>query len=327
MRGQAAGARSASLATGRGKLFLLLAALTLPGCAETGFLAQLFKRGSGSTDRSTASGPYVIGTPYKVGATWHYPREQFDYDETGIASIDRGGRRTTVTGERFDPDRLTAAHNTLQLPAVARVTNLENGRQVVLRINERGPRANGRILDVTPRTAQLLGFDRAGTARVRVQVLEQESRMIAGELGATTGPQPVVAAAPRGAVQADTLAPPTGARQAANVRSAPAAPRPTAPVRTASATAAGAPLPETVTQVAPRPGALYIQAGAFTRADNAERLRARLSAYGARVMPGTLDGKPIWKVRVGPIADVRTADATLDRMLKSGLAEGRIVVD
>lgn len=310
----------------RQALALCAALVLLPGCAETGFLAQLLKRGSGSADRTAATGPYVVGAPYKVAATWYYPREQFDYDETGIASIDRRAARNrrTATGEAYDATRLSAAHNTLQLPSVARVTNLDNGRQVVLRINERGPMENGRIIAVTPRAAQLLDFDRAGTARVRVQILPEESRLIAGEIAAASAPQIAIAAAPRGAVQADTLAPPGGARQATQVR---AAPGPGIVAPPAPQMAAAAPLPETVTQVAPRPGLLYIQAGAFTQVANAERLRARLSAYGATSVPGYADGKPVWRVRVGPFSDVRTADATLDRMLKSGLAEGRIVVD
>jgi len=309
------------------RAFALCAVLALlPGCAETGFLAQLLKRGSGSADRTVATGPYVIGAPYKVANTWYYPREQFDYDETGIARIDRRASRNrrTATGESYDPDRLTAAHNTLQLPSVARVTNLENGRQIVLRINERGPMANGRILDVTPRAAQLLDFDRTGVARVRVQVLPEESRLIASEIGSRAAPPIQVAAAPRGAVQTDALEPPPGARQASAIRSAPARPAAASAIQPAPAPR---PLPETVTQVAPRPGRLYIQAGAFTRVANAERLRARLAQFGAMSVPGTADGKPIWRVRVGPLPDVRTADDTLDRMFKAGLAEGRIVVD
>lgn len=276
-------------------------ALLAGGCAEGSFLAQLLKRGTGSAEHVAASGPYVVGAPYQVAGTWYYPREQFDYDATGTAVVTRAAARRTATGEAFDPDALTAAHDTLQLPAVARVTNLENGRQALVRINDRGPHAPGRILGVTPAVARLLGFGRAGAAQVRVQVLEGESRRLAAEL--TAGPALDIAAAPRGTVEAEALAPPPGAPPAAPARG------PSSPTTPA------------------RAGTLYIQAGVFADPANAGRVRTRLARWNARTVPGTLDGRPVWKVRVGPFADQPDAEATLARMLASGLAEGRIVVD
>ena len=118
-------------------------------------------------------GKYKVGNPYQIKGVWYYPKESFDHVETGIASW--YGRqfhlKKTANGEIFDMNELTAAHRTLQMPSFVQVTNLENGRSLKLRVNDRGPFAHGRIIDVSRRAAQLLGFERQGTARVRVQIL------------------------------------------------------------------------------------------------------------------------------------------------------------
>lgn len=90
--------------------------------------------------------------------------------------------KSTANGEEFSTDELTAAHRTLQLPSLVRVTDLENGRSVILRVNDRGPFAKGRIIDVSKKAADLLAFRNRGTARVRVQVLA-ESRQMAAAAG------------------------------------------------------------------------------------------------------------------------------------------------
>lgn len=130
-------------------------------------------------------GFFRVGEPYQVNGVVYTPRLDWDYDQTGRASwygAPFHGRQT-ANGERYDQNELTAAHQTLPLPSVVRVTNLENGRSLVLRINDRGPFVAGRILDVSRRAAQLLRFRHQGTTRVRVEVLEKESRQAAAEVG------------------------------------------------------------------------------------------------------------------------------------------------
>ena len=121
------------------------------------------------------AGVYKIGNPYQIGGTWYYPHEQPDYDETGIASWYGPGfyGHPTADGEVFDAESLTAAHRTLPLPVNVRVTNLENGASLVLRVNDRGPFAKSRVIDVSERAAKLLGFYGAGTARVRVTYISR----------------------------------------------------------------------------------------------------------------------------------------------------------
>src|SRR5689334_17278595 len=119
------------------------------------------------------AGVYKVGQPYQVDNVWYYPHEQPDYDETGIASWygPTFYGKPTADGELYDGDGLTAAHRTLPLPVNVRVTNLENGKSIVVRVNDRGPFAQGRIIDVSKRAAELLGFYAKGTAKVRVTYL------------------------------------------------------------------------------------------------------------------------------------------------------------
>jgi len=116
-------------------------------------------------------GYYKVGRPYKVAGRWYKPKEDVGYDEVGLASwygSDFHGRRT-ANGEVFDMGDLSAAHPTLPLPTYARVTNLSNGRSVVVRVNDRGPFAHNRLIDVSKRTADVLDFRHDGTTKVRVQ--------------------------------------------------------------------------------------------------------------------------------------------------------------
>jgi rare lipoprotein A len=116
-------------------------------------------------------GVYKVGDPYRIDGQWFVPREDPNYDRSGVASYyaeDFHGRRTS-NGETFDMWALTAAHPTLPLPSYAYVTNLENGRTLLVRINDRGPYAKGRVIDVSRTTARYLGFETQGTARVRVR--------------------------------------------------------------------------------------------------------------------------------------------------------------
>jgi rare lipoprotein A len=116
-------------------------------------------------------GTYKIGQPYQIDGQWHFPREQPGYDRSGLASFystEFHGRRTS-NGEAYNMWGLTAAHPTLPMPSYVTVTNLENGRTLLLRVNDRGPYVNNRVVDVSRAAARYLGFEGRGTARVRVR--------------------------------------------------------------------------------------------------------------------------------------------------------------
>ena len=112
-----------------------------------------------------------VGKPYKIRGKWYTPKVEANYDRTGRASWygpNFHGRKT-ANGEIFDQNHLSAAHPTFPLPSYARVTNQANGKSVIVRVNDRGPYSNARIIDLSKRVAEVLAFKRAGTATVRVE--------------------------------------------------------------------------------------------------------------------------------------------------------------
>ncbi|MBC7908544.1 MAG: septal ring lytic transglycosylase RlpA family protein [Rhodospirillaceae bacterium] len=135
--------------------------------------------------KSRTKGSYRVGEPYQIAGVWYTPKLDWDYRTEGRASWygQPFHGRLTANGETYDQDELTAAHQTLPLPSVVRVTNLENGRTLILRVNDRGPFIKGRIIDVSRKAAKLLKFHDQGTTQVRIEVLEKESREAAAELG------------------------------------------------------------------------------------------------------------------------------------------------
>ncbi|WP_026623171.1 rare lipoprotein A [Ensifer sp. WSM1721] len=116
-------------------------------------------------------GRYQVGKAYQVKGKWYQPKEDFGYNRSGMASWYGSAfhGRLTANGEVYDKYHLSAAHPTFPLPSYARVTNLENGTSVIVRVNDRGPYEYGRIIDVSSKTAELLDIKRKGSAKVRVQ--------------------------------------------------------------------------------------------------------------------------------------------------------------
>jgi rare lipoprotein A len=321
---------------------LVAGALILAGCAETQLAihaaktvinAQTPENTSGSTAGTpgkTSSGVpiggggvYKVGKPYDVAGVRYYPKEEPGYSTTGIASWygePFHGRRT-ANGEIYDMNELTAAHKTLPMPVYVRVTNLENGRALVLRVNDRGPFVNGRIIDISRRGAQLLGFSRQGTAKVRVEVIDtpQDENRVLARSKITDEERQSVKAVPQGNVEVAELAPPPGVA---------VSPAPLSPVTTEQPAGPVSPA-EGVKQtaVAGNPQ-VYIQAGAFRLYENALKLQARLNGVGpTEITSVDVNGQEFFRVRVGPMTSVNIADQTLDGMIDSGYKLARIVID
>jgi rare lipoprotein A len=268
--------------------------------------------------------------------TTYYPTETYNYVETGIASWYGPGFHgsKTASGEKYDQNELTAAHRTLQMPSLVRVTNLSNGRSVVVRVNDRGPFAKGRIIDVSAKAANLLGMVGTGTARVELELLADESRALAHAAKGGTPTKGVEVAynqtgqLPVGYQTPPPYIPPTGpvisdiptteadmtmAAQHDNVQghydSGRFYPNPVVEQREVS------------------PTRLYVQAGAFGQQDNALRLSEKLSSIGnTTVEPVQYSGRTLYKVRIGPLDSVRAADTVLSKVLASGQSDAIIVV-
>lgn len=289
----------------------LLGALALTGCQ--------------SSRPASGTYTYTVGGPYQTGGIWRYPHEEFSYSETGLASVIARRSGPTADDETYDPTALVAQHRTLQLPAIARVTNLENGRSVLVRLNDRGPEDPHRLIAVSPRVAQLLQAGR-GPFRVRVVLQEAESRQLSG--GQIETGHLKVDTAPVATVQSEDLAPPPGERASSRGYVVPAA-APVAPVMAAAGTVTvPLRLPEQITQGRPDPGMLYIELGRFTFPQYAMEMAARLGSLGAQASFDPLaTDKATYRVRIGPLRDQASAEATLDRALREGVSDARIVVD
>jgi rare lipoprotein A len=284
---------------------VLLAAVLLASCVPT----------------PTPSPHYVLGAPYQAGGVWWYPRAELRLDERGLAEVYVDQHAPlTADGEVFDQGAMAAANQTLPLPAIALVTNLETGRQVKLRVNDRGPSTPRRMLAVTRRVAVLLGFPPSGVARVRLEVLEGDSQVAQNALPGA--PTLAMTTAPRGAVETASLPPPPGARGSAG---AAASGQPAAPP-TAEAAPAAMRLPEAVTQVAPDPGRLWIDLGNFPTYEFANMQRAAVAQLGAAIVSERHGRGETFQVTIGPIDDVDQVDRLLDQSIAAGIADARIVV-
>jgi rare lipoprotein A len=299
---------------------VLLAGASLAACAtmEPRYSSQASGKG-GPT--GVARGERKVGKPYQVGGIWYVPREQPNYDEVGIASWygQAFHLKATANGERFDMNAVSAAHTTLPLPSMVEVTNLDNGRKLVVRVNDRGPFADNRIIDLSQEAARQLGSDRAGLARVRVRYLGPaplagpadgvrvagnarplDTRLPASAVPvaapawraassdydpvmeiAAGGPSPRAAMAISPRLGSAPLPPVTGAE----ISSSPIGSAPLAPLRPVESVEL-APLapqrpPEPVLAAGPDlASALRIQAGAYSSQSNAQQAVARLASAG-----------------------------------------------
>ncbi|MEZ5828805.1 MAG: septal ring lytic transglycosylase RlpA family protein [Hyphomicrobiales bacterium] len=285
-------------------------------------------------------GRYLVGEPYDIAGTTYYPNEDPNYDRTGQASwygeLFHG--RYTANGEIYDMDRLSAAHPTLPLPVYAQVTNLNNGRTIIVRVNDRGPFRKDRIIDLSRRSAEALGFRSRGTATVRVKYLGR-----APLNGDDSYEQRYLAS--RGLQRyASTSAPSSGTKDPIAVASTPAqqgAARPVAMAAIPASPAAGAvgvvkgspeatgstaPLASAGPRLVPSAGP-QIQAGSFKNKDNAERARSVLSPIApVDVAEVDVGGEIFYRVRVGPFPGQTEAAAALPRVTAAGYRGAKIIM-
>lgn len=231
--------------------------------------------------------PYA-GPPYQVAGKWYVPAYEPNYDEVGIASWygPTFHGKESATGETFDEMAMTAAHPTLPIPSLVRVTNLENGKTVIVRLNDRGPFVDDRIIDLSKAAGGALDLHGKGTAKVRVQYV---------------GPAPAEANA----------APVQPATQQLVVRSQSLAP------------VASQPTPVALVAPAPRPAeatsGFFLQAGSFADLGNANLLRGQLRTNGpVSITSVQVNGSEFFRVMVGPWATRAEADQAQARLMAAG---------
>ena len=290
------------------KKLISLAALTaiLTGCMTTtengasygtdGFGEETLNTGLDQSLNNTylmaAAPKYYIGSPYKVEDVQYIPMEDFTYNQTGLAGVipvELNGTKTS-NGETFDAAQMVATSKTLPLPTIVRVTNLDNGMSTVVRVNNRGPFVNTRIMDLSPAAARRIGL--TGQAKVQVQVLANESMAVKNatlgqNMGAYTQTQTETVSTPSEVVETTTT---------------------------------------TVTQPAPSPapapvasGDYSVQIAAFYAQDSAEALAARMRKYGNATVIREGD---MYKVRIVDL-DASQARSVIDQLrANDGMAPG-----
>lgn len=288
---------------------------------------------------------YKVGKPYKVNGRWYHPEEDNDYEAVGIASWygrDFHGRRT-ANGETFDMNRLSAAHTTLPMPSMVEVTNLKTGRKVVVRVNDRGPFASNRIIDLSREAARRLGFEKDGLARVKVRFVGAAPLMARAP---KTSPRVTHTAAMEhsvpqrsGAVAPEISSTPLGAGQKIRVIDGTAmvstqtpmsAPPPAlqpvslemAPVEEAEAS------PTPIKHINDQTGALYvIRIAALSQLNNIDRLKAQLEPIGPlRLTRIESDaGSVFYRVNMGPFASLDTANERLDAVRDAGYNDAGVI--
>lgn len=280
-------------------MLLICGSLAVAGCSTSP------ERGAGGPSASADGSDsrlaralepgYKIGRPYRISGQWYSPKEQFDLVESGVASWYGPGfhGRLTANGERYDMHALTAAHRTLQLPSVVRVENLQNGKAVIVRVNDRGPYIDDRVIDLSHKAAEALGMQDQGLAEVKVTVLPNESRRLAlmAQNGASVGQMDDVVGA---------------------LNNNPSAMQPPQP-------------PTRVAENRPA-GSLFLQAAAFSTEDYARKARTMLRGIGPVLITELARGdRTLYRVRVGPYADRNEALNALDRVREVGFEGAHLV--
>lgn len=350
----------------RSRVVLVAACTALPllgGCTAE-LASHAAKKVLNKSSRAQDQGVYKVGTPYRINGRLYRPAVDYNYVETGIASWYGSDfhRKRTANGELFDMNRVSAAHRTLPLPSMVRVTNLENGRALNVRVSDRGPFAKDRIIDLSRKAAQLLGFYDKGTARVRVEVLAEESRALAREAQrkGLIGDDPVTLASLGGETAIgfsgnDSLVASSAAARPVqgtsnlwrnpDLRPAPGAIGidrvtvedlpPISPGRVNPPDRVKK--PDRVVSIQPERNSadlsvgktkLFIQAGAFSSYANASRLRSKLDGLAPTAINPLDRGKQrLYRVRLGPLESLSEADRILASLASKGHANATIVVE
>ena len=245
-----------------------------------------------------------IGNPYKIDGKWYTPAANLNYNQVGVASWYGPGfhNKKTANGETYNMNALTAAHTTLPMPSYVRVTNLENNRSLLLKINDRGPFVDDRLIDVSRRGAQLLGFEKRGTTRVRVEAVE--------------GPNAQVN------VVRSEVPPPIQKQEVGRVDiSSLEVIEPLQILVEPSQVISSTILPKDS-------GNTYIQVGAYSKIGSASRVMTAVSHLGDIGMESIqLNGRKIYRVRIGPLKSSDFASSTLAKILKLGHSMANVVID
>lgn len=289
-------------------------------------------------------GNFKVGNTYKVKGKRYTPKETYSFTQTGIASWygPNFHGKLTANGEIYNQNDITAAHKTLQMPSIVRVTNLENGKSIIVRVNDRGPFAHNRIIDLSSRSADLLDIKRKGTAKVRIEVLPDESREVARMAKAGQPTRGMEIAYNKGqkahkAVQTAGLTPEYQPRLTQKVKAPPPStyqaasytpPQTITPHASGMYTTKPVAVENLVKTYAVQPSNIYVQTASFSNKVSAERFASTLQRYGStKIREIAINGRNYYRVKLGPLNDVAHADSMLSTLIADGYNDALIVVD
>lgn len=279
-----------------------------------------------------------VGSPYEINGRWYYPKDDPHYEAVGVASWygEQFHGRRTANGEIFDEDRLSAAHTTLPLPSLVEVRNLENGRTIVVRVNDRGPFAGGRLIDLSRAAADALGFRSKGLARVKVRYLGRADLFARAEPGGRYNARmrkaspAQIAAAPAPDMARDGINPPADpVSPAPSTKTEGAAISAEIPADAADDGEDGLAIFIGEALAAPPPAEIWIAVAAFDDLKALEASLVKLPAPGETriVMASRFGGEVRYELQIGPEFDLESADARLALLREAGYPDARIVDD
>jgi len=278
--------------------------VTNPSAPQATAPSQPIRIASLSTNK-----PARTGTPLTLSRV-QVNRDAPVGDERGKASIYTDGfdGAPTANGEIFDETAMTAAHPSLPLPSLVQVINEDNRREVVVRVNDRGPFGGQRILELSPRAGTVLGMTKGGTSNVRVRYL---------------GPAPVKqnpATFASNRVEDESL-PPVAKAPAPVMRD----PMPVTPIADYGEPSLGVPDPVEPVRVSSQPviGNVFIQAGAFADISNAQNLtRALDRGLSVRIEEARVNGGDYFRVLIGPFPTTDAAEVQRSQLSRAGIVDG-----
>jgi rare lipoprotein A len=286
---------------------VVIAGLALTGCSGSGKQDPFAGVGSpmytGSGPIPKGGGRRHIGNPYTIAGNKFYPKADPNYDKTGVASWygPKFHKRMTSNGEWFDMNYPSAAHTTLPLPSYAKVTNLENGKELIVRVNDRGPFVNDRIIDLSKYSAEYLDVKHKGTGKVRVQYI---------------GPAPLDDKGSHLAAMNEELKRGTPLHRM---------------IAGADGNGGGSgykPVPTSYASAAPTSSdnGFFVQVASFSDYNNAQRSQSELSSLGqVQVTPVNASIGKLYRVKMGPLSDEQSARVLLDRVVGAGHRDARVI--
>ena len=244
-------------------------------------------------------GYYKVGNTYTVLGQTYTPKEDYSYSEIGIASWygDDFHDKRTANGETYNMRAITAAHRTLPLPSIVKVTNLENGKSIIARVNDRGPYVKNRIIDVSQKGAELLGYKNKGTAKVKVEILADASKALKEAMLSKNNTSKTYA----NALPTNKIATTTGINKPLT-------------------------LAQNTTLKPAETGPFFVQVGAFSDFNKAQMLADSMKRFGnVSIFEAYLSKDGVYRVRIGAYNSRNEALKILDRLLDYGHSDVSIV--